>query len=37
VGVILLAYVGAVQLRLFGAEIYVADLVAIGMARHMGP
>jgi len=35
VGVIL-AYVGAVQLRLFGAQIYVADLVGIGMTREMG-
>lgn len=34
VGVIL-AFTGAVQLELFGAEIYVADLVAIGMAREM--
>ncbi|HOV88237.1 MAG TPA: ABC transporter permease [Syntrophobacteraceae bacterium] len=35
VGVIL-AYVGAIQLRLFGAQIYVADLVGLGMAREMG-
>ena len=35
VGVIL-AYVGAIQLRRFGAEIYVADLVGIAMARQMG-
>jgi phospholipid/cholesterol/gamma-HCH transport system permease protein len=35
VGVIL-AYVGAVQLRRFGAEIYVADLVGIAMAGQMG-
>jgi phospholipid/cholesterol/gamma-HCH transport system permease protein len=34
---LILAYVGAVQLRRFGAEIYVADLVGIGMARQMGP
>jgi phospholipid/cholesterol/gamma-HCH transport system permease protein len=27
---------GAVQLQQFGASIYVADLVAIGMARDMG-
>lgn len=33
---IILAFVGAVQLRLFGAEIYVADLVAIGIVREMG-
>jgi phospholipid/cholesterol/gamma-HCH transport system permease protein len=35
VGVIL-AFVGAVQLRQFGAAIYVADLVAIGTVREMG-
>ncbi len=35
VGVIL-AYVGAVQLRQFGAQVYVADLVGIGMTREMG-
>ena len=33
---LILAFVGAVQLKLFGAEIYVADLVGIGMAREMG-
>ncbi len=33
---IILAYVGAIQLRLFGAQIYVADLVGLGMAREMG-
>ncbi|MGS2722574.1 MlaE family ABC transporter permease [Porticoccus sp. GXU_MW_L64] len=32
----ILAYLGAVQLRLLGAELYVADLVAIGMVREMG-
>jgi phospholipid/cholesterol/gamma-HCH transport system permease protein len=32
----ILAFVGAVQLRLFGAEIFVANLVALGMAREMG-
>ncbi len=32
----ILAFVGAVQLEMFGAQIYVADLVAIGMAREMG-
>jgi phospholipid/cholesterol/gamma-HCH transport system permease protein len=31
----ILAFMGAVQLRLFGAEIYVANLVAIGMSREM--
>jgi len=35
VGVIL-AFVGAVQLKQFGAQIYVADLVGIGMMREMG-
>ncbi|HTY54289.1 MAG TPA: ABC transporter permease [Candidatus Binataceae bacterium] len=35
VGVIL-AFMGAVQLQKFGAAIYVADLVAIGMTREMG-
>jgi len=32
----ILAFVGAYQLESFGAEIYVADLVAIGMTREMG-
>ncbi|MCI0400959.1 MAG: ABC transporter permease [Gammaproteobacteria bacterium] len=35
VGVIL-AYIGAVQLEQFGAEIYVANLVGLAMAREMG-
>lgn len=35
VGVIL-AFMGAVQLAQFGAAIYVADLVGIGMVRDMG-
>ena len=35
VGVIL-AFVGAVQLEQFGAQIYVADLVGIAMVREMG-
>jgi len=35
VGVIL-AFMGAVQLSQFGASIYVADLVCIGMTRDMG-
>src|SRR5271168_3109971 len=35
VGVIL-AFMGAVQLSQFGASIYVADLVGIGMTREMG-
>lgn len=32
----ILAFVGVVQLRMFGAEIYVSSLVAIGMTRIMG-
>ena len=35
VGVIL-AFVGAVQLKQFGAQLYVADLVGIAMIREMG-
>jgi phospholipid/cholesterol/gamma-HCH transport system permease protein len=34
---LILAYVGAIQLRLFGAQIYVADLVGIGMVRALAP
>ena len=33
---IILAYIGAAQLMNFGATMYVADLVGIGMARAMG-
>ncbi len=33
---LILAFIGAIQLRLFGAEIFVADLVGLGMAREMG-
>ena len=33
---LILAFMGAVQLQMFGAQIYVADLVGIGMAREMG-
>lgn len=33
---LILAFVGAVQLQAFGAQIYVADLVGIGMVRVMG-
>jgi phospholipid/cholesterol/gamma-HCH transport system permease protein len=33
---LILAFVGAVQLRQFGAQIFVADLVGIAMAREMG-
>lgn len=32
----ILAYLGAAQLQQFGAAIYVADLVAVGMLREMG-
>jgi len=32
----ILAYLGAAQLQQFGAEIYVANLVVIGMLREMG-
>lgn len=32
----ILAYLGSVQLRQMGAQVYVADLVAIGMVREMG-
>jgi phospholipid/cholesterol/gamma-HCH transport system permease protein len=32
---LILAFVGAVQLEQFGAEIYVADLVGIAMTREM--
>jgi len=32
----ILAYLGSVQLRQFGAEVYVANLVTIGMMREMG-
>ncbi len=32
----ILAYMGAVQLALFGAEIYIADLVGLGMVREVG-
>lgn len=35
VGVIL-SFVGAVQLQMFGAQIYVANLVALGMVLEMG-
>lgn len=33
---LILAFVGAVQLALFGAQIYIASLVAIAMVRVMG-
>ncbi|MBP5352668.1 MAG: ABC transporter permease [Alphaproteobacteria bacterium] len=33
---LILAFVGAIQLQTFGAQIYVASLVTIGMCRIMG-
>ena len=33
---LILAFMGAVQLRTFGAQVYVADLVAIAATREMG-
>ena len=33
---LILAFVGAIQLKLFGAQIYVADMVGIAMVREMG-
>lgn len=33
---LILAFVGAVQLAAFGAQIYIANMVAIGMTREMG-
>ncbi len=33
---LILAFVGAIQLKAFGAQIYVADMVGIGMVRVMG-
>ena len=32
----ILAFLGAIQLKMFGAQIFIADLVALGMAREMG-
>jgi phospholipid/cholesterol/gamma-HCH transport system permease protein len=34
---LIIAFIGAIQLKMFGAEIYVADLVGIGMVREMAP
>ncbi|MBW1982704.1 MAG: ABC transporter permease [Deltaproteobacteria bacterium] len=34
---LILAFVGAVQLQMFGAQIYVANLVGIAVAREMAP
>jgi phospholipid/cholesterol/gamma-HCH transport system permease protein len=33
---LILAFVGILQLTMFGAEVYVADLVGIAMVREMG-
>ena len=32
----ILAYLGIIQLQQFGAEVYVANLVGLGMVREMG-
>jgi phospholipid/cholesterol/gamma-HCH transport system permease protein len=32
---LILAFVGAIQLKMFGAQVYVADLVGIAMVREM--
>jgi phospholipid/cholesterol/gamma-HCH transport system permease protein len=32
---LIIAFVGAIQLQMFGAEIYVANLVGIGMVRQL--
>lgn len=34
---VVMAYQGAVQLRAFGANIYIADLVGLAMTRELGP
>lgn len=34
---LILAFVGAIELQRFGAQIYVADLVGIGMLRDIAP
>jgi phospholipid/cholesterol/gamma-HCH transport system permease protein len=33
---LILAFVGSIQLSMFGAEIYIANLVGLGMLREMG-
>jgi phospholipid/cholesterol/gamma-HCH transport system permease protein len=33
---LILAFVGAIELKMFGAQIYVADVVGIGMVRILG-
>jgi phospholipid/cholesterol/gamma-HCH transport system permease protein len=32
----ILAFLGSVQLKMFGAEVFIADAVAVGMVREMG-
>ena len=34
---VVIAYQGGVQLRLYGAQLYVADLVALSMLRELAP
>jgi phospholipid/cholesterol/gamma-HCH transport system permease protein len=34
---VVFAYQGAVQLRAFGANIYIADLIGLSMTRELGP
>ena len=34
---VILAFMGAIQLQQFGAQIFVADLVAIGLTREIAP
>ncbi|RMG30385.1 MAG: MlaE family lipid ABC transporter permease subunit [Gammaproteobacteria bacterium] len=34
---VVIAYQAAVQLRLYGADLYVADLVGLSMVRELGP
>ncbi len=34
---LILAFVSSIQLKLFGAEVYVASLVSVSMVRVMGP
>ncbi len=33
---LILAFVGSIQLKLFGAQIYIANMVGIGIVRSMG-
>jgi phospholipid/cholesterol/gamma-HCH transport system permease protein len=33
---LILGFVGAIQLKMFGAELFVADVVGVGMVRVMG-